>query len=46
MADNNATSAKPGGTPSTTSENTTQHKLMAMGKNITGGKGGGPKTKP
>ena len=31
MADSNATSPKPGGKPSTTAENTNQHKLLAMG---------------
>lgn len=40
MAKNNATSPTPGGTPSNTAENTRQHKLMAMGKDIKGANGG------
>lgn len=33
---NNATSPKPSGSPQTTSENTPQHKLLAMGKDVSG----------
>lgn len=36
MAENNATSPKPGGTPQLTPENTRQHKLLAMGKDVSG----------
>ncbi len=45
MAKNNATSPKPSGSnPSFTAENTPQHKLLAMGKDVTQG-GGGKKPK-
>lgn len=45
MAKNNATSPKPSGsTPSFTAENTPQHKLLAMGKDVTRS-GDGKKTK-
>jgi len=47
MADNNAKSAKPGGKPSTSAENTRQHYRMALGENVTGQKAaeGGKKTR-
>ncbi|HET8730782.1 MAG TPA: hypothetical protein VFM34_06700 [Moraxellaceae bacterium] len=47
MAKNNSTTAKPkGGEVSLTSDNTPQHKLLALGRNVGGGKAdGGKKTK-
>jgi hypothetical protein len=48
MADN-AKSAKPGGTPNITPENTSQRQRMAQGMDVTGQKApttGGKKTRP
>lgn len=44
MAKNNATSPKPSGSVSFTPDNTPQHKLMAMGKEVNGSKADGKKT--
>ena len=45
MAKNNAESAAPSGSVTTTAENTPRHKLLAMGQKVTGGANDGKKTK-